>query len=137
MATRWCDTLDGWVGRFRGWIREPTGPALLDAATFFDGRRAYGQLDVSPIDEAIGSARGQDTFLALLANEALRFTPAGGGVRPPARRRITSTSSAMDSRRSWGSHGCTPWRPAPGCTRRRSAWRSRQAGAISEEAASR
>lgn len=75
MATRWCDTLDGWITRFLGWITEPTGPALLDAATFFDGRRAGGTLDVSSIDEAIGSARGQDTFLALLAREALRFTP--------------------------------------------------------------
>lgn len=75
MATRWCDPLSTWVDRFRDWVHEPTGPALLDAATFFDCRRAAGTLDVSRIDEVIVNASGQGTFLALLAHEALRFKP--------------------------------------------------------------
>jgi CBS domain-containing protein len=75
MATRWNDPLDTWVGRVSGWVHEPTGPALLDAATFFDGRRAHGTLDLSAIDGALAAASGQDAFLALLANDALRFRP--------------------------------------------------------------
>jgi CBS domain-containing protein len=75
MATRWCDTRDGWVDRVLGWIREPTGPALLDAATFVDGRRVCGQLDLAPVQRAVGAARGDERFLARLANEALRFSP--------------------------------------------------------------
>lgn len=75
MATRWCDPMSTWRDRFRDWVHEPTGPALLDAATFFDGRRAAGALDLSPIDDVVVAARGQGTFLALLANEALRFAP--------------------------------------------------------------
>lgn len=86
MATRWCDPMATWVDRFRDWVHEPTGPALLDAATFFDGRRAAGTLDLSPIDDVVVNARGQGTFLALMANEALRFRPpigAFGHLRDP------------------------------------------------------
>ncbi len=75
MATRWCDPLAAWLGRFRAWVREPTAQALLDAATFFDARRAAGTLDLTPVDDVVEGARDQDTFLALLANEALRFRP--------------------------------------------------------------
>ena len=75
MATRWNDPLEMWVERFSGWIHEPTGAALLDAATFVDGRRAHGTLDVSPIDHVIQGASERTVFLALLANEALRFRP--------------------------------------------------------------
>ena len=75
MATTWHASLDAWADRFNGWIHEPTGQALLDSATFFDGRHAYGTLDVSAIGRVIEGARDQDAFLALLANEALRFRP--------------------------------------------------------------
>jgi CBS domain-containing protein len=86
MASRWHDPLATWVDRFRDWVHEPTGPALLDAATFFDSRRAAGTLEVSAIDDVIVNASGQGTFLALLANEALRFKPpigAFGHLRDP------------------------------------------------------
>ena len=75
MATNWHASLETWVGRFGNWIHEPSGQALLDAATFFDGRPAHGALDVDVIGRVIQGARDQDAFLALMANEALRFRP--------------------------------------------------------------
>jgi CBS domain-containing protein len=75
MATRWNASLEAWVARFSGWIHEPTGQALLEAATFFDGRPAHGTLDLSAINRAIEGARDHDTFLALMANDAMRFRP--------------------------------------------------------------
>jgi CBS domain-containing protein len=75
MATTWHAPLETWAGRFDAWIHEPSGQALLDAATFFDGRPAYGALDVDPIGRVILGARDQGAFLASMANEALRFRP--------------------------------------------------------------
>ena len=75
MATHWNASLDTWATRFSRWIHEPTGQALLDSATFFDGRHVHGSLDTSAIGRIIEGAQGQGAFLGLLANEALRFRP--------------------------------------------------------------
>ena len=75
MATTWRAPIETWIGRFGNWIREPSGQAVLDAATFFDGRPVHGALDVHDVGRAIQGARDQDVFLALMANEALRFRP--------------------------------------------------------------
>ena len=62
--------------RFADWIHEPTGQALLDSATFFDGRHVHGALDTGHLrPRPSWRAQGQGAFLALMANEALRFRP--------------------------------------------------------------
>lgn len=78
-----CLTLDEWKGRFSDWIREPDPQALLNASIFFDFRVLSG-------NERMGdqlrawlnrSARGNTTFLRMMAVNALQVAPPLGRIR--------------------------------------------------------
>jgi CBS domain-containing protein len=78
-----CLTLEEWKSRFGDWIREPDPQALLNASIFFDFRVLYG-------NERFGdqlrtwlnkSARGNTTFLRMMAANALKVMPPLGRIR--------------------------------------------------------
>ena len=99
MATRWCGPLREWVERFRAWLVEPQPQALVDAAIFFDHRRAAGGLDVAPLQEVVADATDLPVFLRAMAEQALRFHP------PPALLlRVRGASGTVDLKK----HGLAP-----------------------------
>ena len=99
MATRWCGPLREWRERFRTWLWEPKPQGLLDAAIFFDHRRAAGGLDVTPLQETMAGAADLPVFLRAMAEQALRFHP------PPALLlRLRGESSTVDLKK----HGLSP-----------------------------
>lgn len=78
-----CLTLDEWRNRFSDWIREPDPQALLNASIFFDFRVLRG-------NERLGdqlrawlnrSAKGNTTFLRMMAVNALQVAPPLGRIR--------------------------------------------------------
>ncbi len=91
MATRWYGPMSVWVDRFRTWLDAPTPKALLEAAVFFDFRKAYGQLSVEPLDAIVRRAAQARVFLAAMAKSALTFHPPGGLLL-----RLRSDSSRID-----------------------------------------
>ncbi|HET8540833.1 MAG TPA: DUF294 nucleotidyltransferase-like domain-containing protein [Anaeromyxobacter sp.] len=91
MATRWNGPLREWRERFRTWLVEPRPQALLEAAIFFDHRRAAGGLDLAPLQAVIADATDLPVFLRAMAEQALRFHP------PPALLlRVRGESSTVD-----------------------------------------
>jgi CBS domain-containing protein len=99
MATRWNGPLREWRERFRAWLVEPHPQALLDAAIFFDHRRAAGALDVAPLQAIVADAADLPVFLRAMAEQALRFHP------PPALLlRVRGGSSTVELKR----HGLSP-----------------------------
>jgi len=99
MATRWSGPLREWRERFRTWLVEPRPQALLEAAIFFDFRRAAGALDVSPLQAIMADAADQPPFLRAMTEQALRFHP------PPALLlRVRGESSTVDLKK----HGLAP-----------------------------
>jgi CBS domain-containing protein len=75
MARNWHGPLAEWTSRFRGWIADPRPQALLEAAIFFDFRRAAGPLDLAPLHEAVAEGRHDARFLRAMAEQAVRFQP--------------------------------------------------------------
>jgi CBS domain-containing protein len=99
MATRWSGPLGEWRERFRTWLYEPRPQALLEAAIFFDHRRAAGGLDVEPLQAVVRDAVELPVFLRAMADQALRFHP------PPALLlRLRGESSTVDLKK----HGLAP-----------------------------
>jgi CBS domain-containing protein len=78
MARHWRASLDEWVARFHDWINDPKPQALLEAAIFFDFRRAHGDLDVAPLEAAVRRAREARNFVPAMAKAALVFRPPTG-----------------------------------------------------------
>lgn len=78
-----CLTLDEWKGRFSDWIREPDPQALLNASIFFDFRVLSGNERMG--DQLRGwlnrSAKGNTTFLRMMAVNALQVAPPLGRIR--------------------------------------------------------
>jgi len=99
MATRWNGPLAEWRERFRTWLVAPEPQALLEAAIFFDHRRAAGALDVSPLQAVTADAADLPAFLRAMVEQALRF-------RPPAALllRLRGESSTVDLKK----HGLAP-----------------------------
>lgn len=78
-----CLTLDEWKARFARWIREPDPQALLNASIYFDfrvlaGNERHGEALRDWLNRA---ARGNLTFLRLMAENALKVTPPLGRFR--------------------------------------------------------
>jgi CBS domain-containing protein len=94
MATRWCGPLREWRERFRTWLVEPRPQALLEAAIFFDHRRAAGSLDVSALQEVMAGAVELPAFQRAMVEQALRFRPPA-----PLLLRLRGESSAVDLKR--------------------------------------
>ncbi len=94
MADRWNRPLDSWLELFGGWLAAPEPQALIDAANFFDFRPVHGELSLEPLDEVIGEARGQRSFLAHMARNALDFRPPIGLFR-----QIRESSGGVDLKR--------------------------------------
>ncbi|KAA3651526.1 MAG: CBS domain-containing protein [Proteobacteria bacterium] len=78
-----CLTLDEWKRRFGAWIREPDPQALLNASIFFDFRVLYGSEKIG--DQLrrwlLDYARGNSTFLRMMAHNALTVAPPLGRFR--------------------------------------------------------
>ncbi len=94
MADRWHRPLAAWLELFGGWLAAPEPQALIDAANFFDFRPVHGTLSLAPLDEMIGEARGQRSFLAHMAKNALDFRPPIGLFR-----QIRERSGGVDLKR--------------------------------------
>jgi CBS domain-containing protein len=75
MARVWRAPLAEWVERFRTWVDEPKPQALLEAAIFFDFRRAHGELDLAPLEAAVRRAGQARRFICAMAKAALEFSP--------------------------------------------------------------
>jgi CBS domain-containing protein len=78
MATNptWRVPLGAWQDQFVRWIEQPDEEALLEAATFFDFRRVYGDLTAEqPLRRVIRGAAGNGRFLGRLAAAAVRRRP--------------------------------------------------------------
>ena len=78
-----CLTPDEWRARFARWIREPDPQALLNASIFFDfrvlaGNERHGEALRDWLHRA---ARGNLTFLRLMAENALKVAPPLGRFR--------------------------------------------------------
>ncbi|HEX9051109.1 MAG TPA: DUF294 nucleotidyltransferase-like domain-containing protein [Anaeromyxobacter sp.] len=99
MATRWNGPLAEWRERFRTWLFEPRPQALLEAAIFFDHRRAAGALDVAPLQALVAEAAALPVFLRAMADQALRFHPPGALLL-----RLRGESSTVDLKK----HGLAP-----------------------------
>ena len=78
MAKTWRASLAEWVERFRTWVDEPKPHALLEAAIFFDFRRAHGELDLAPLEAEMRKARSARAFVSSMAKAALDFRPPAG-----------------------------------------------------------
>jgi CBS domain-containing protein len=74
MATRWCDSLDGWVERFRGWAALPRDSDRLDFSTFLDLRQAAGDLDVASLRVVRAELGANRHLLRGLAGDAAKWT---------------------------------------------------------------
>lgn len=72
-----CLTSEQWRARFGSWLRSPTPQALLDACIFFDLRQVAGDIRLADALRAwiMQSIPGHETFLHLLAENALRASP--------------------------------------------------------------
>ncbi len=99
MATRWNDPLREWRERFRTWLQEPRPQAALEAAIFFDHRRAAGGLDVGPLQAIVADAAELPMFLRAMADQALRFHPPAALLL-----RLRGESSTVDLKK----HGIAP-----------------------------
>jgi len=75
MARNWHGPLAEWVARFDGWLDDPKPQALLWAAIFFDFRKVYGDLDLSPLEAVLTRASKARVFLSCMAKAALEFRP--------------------------------------------------------------
>ena len=78
-----CLTLEEWKGRFSDWIREPDPQALLNASIFFDfrvlcGNERHGDQLRAWLNR---SAKGNTTFLRMMAVNALQVAPPLGRIR--------------------------------------------------------
>ena len=73
----WCLSLAGWRQAVEHWLREPDGPALLNASTLLDRRGVYGKLALGAqlAEWTNERVRGQRLFLALLSKAALDNPP--------------------------------------------------------------
>ncbi|HQU87431.1 MAG TPA: DUF294 nucleotidyltransferase-like domain-containing protein [Denitromonas sp.] len=78
-----CLTLEEWKRRFGAWIREPDPQALLNASIFFDFRVLFGSEKIG--DQLrrwlLETARGNSTFLRMMAHNALAVAPPLGRFR--------------------------------------------------------
>lgn len=75
MATNWNKPLEAWRETVRGWIDVPTPDNLMVSSIFFDFRAVAGSLDVSPLEDLVAGASGNQIFMAHLARVSLRFKP--------------------------------------------------------------
>ena len=78
-----CLSFDEWQQRFAKWIRTPEPQALLNASIYFDfrvlaGNERHGEALRDWLNEA---ARKNQTFLRLMAENALKVTPPLGRFR--------------------------------------------------------
>jgi CBS domain-containing protein len=78
MAREWCFTMPEWRARFQAWVDDPSPQALLHAAIFFDFRRAYGTLDLDPLEDILQRGKNVHMFVAGMAKAALGFRPPTG-----------------------------------------------------------
>jgi len=99
MATKWNGCADWWRRQFRDWIEDPRPQSLLQAAIFFDFRRAHGDFPLDLLDAELARAGKNATFLSALAKAALEFRPPPGLLL-----RLKGASSRVDIK----VHGVTP-----------------------------
>jgi CBS domain-containing protein len=79
----WCLSLDEWRECFGRWIRTPEPDALLNAAIFFDFRPLAGDATLAAQlrEYLTATARGNDIFLRMMAQNALKAVPPIGRIK--------------------------------------------------------
>lgn len=75
MATNWCKPLAEWEEIFQRWVRTPDPKALMEAAIFFDFRKAYGALPVESLEEILTTAHKDGVFMGHMVRAAQEFAP--------------------------------------------------------------
>jgi CBS domain-containing protein len=80
---KWCLSLAEWRDCFSRWVRTPEPDALLNASIFFDLRPIAGDISlaVSLREHLTVLARGNDIFLRMMAENALKATPPLGRIK--------------------------------------------------------
>ena len=73
----WCQPVSVWMKHFADWIHRPAGPALLNAAIFFDFRPVYGEHSLASRlrDHISNEIKTDRTSIILLAKNAIRNPP--------------------------------------------------------------
>jgi CBS domain-containing protein len=80
---QWCLTLEEWQRAFHRWIHSPDPEALLNGMIFFDLRPIYGRTTLADRlwEWIFPAVAGRPLFLALMAQNALRYRPPLGRIR--------------------------------------------------------
>lgn len=80
---KWCLSLEEWQRQFAFWIRTPDPQALLNATIFFDFRPLAGGFSLAAGLRASLTtlARGNDIFLRMMTENALRAIPPLGLIK--------------------------------------------------------
>jgi CBS domain-containing protein len=80
---KWCLSLDEWRECFSRWIRTPEPDALLNATIFFDFRPLAGDSELADQlrQYLTGLAKGNDIFLRMMTENALKATPPLGRIK--------------------------------------------------------
>jgi len=75
MATNWCKPLRYWQDLFGDAIAKPEPEAIMQAAIFFDFRKAYGELSLEPLEKLLVNARSSNLFIGHMIHGAQEFAP--------------------------------------------------------------
>jgi CBS domain-containing protein len=80
---QWCLTVEEWRGAFSRWLDTPEPEALLNASIFFDLRPIHGRLALAERlwEWLLSAVPSRPLFLALMAQNALRYRPPLGRIR--------------------------------------------------------
>jgi CBS domain-containing protein len=80
---KWCLSLDEWRDCFGRWIRTPEPDALLNATIFFDFRPLAGDATLAARlrEYLTPTARGNDIFLRMMTQNALKAVPPIGRIK--------------------------------------------------------
>lgn len=78
-----CLSVDGWHGKFGGWMRANSPQALLDATIYFDFRPIYGEEELADQlrEWVLKRVPSETLFLRFMAGNAVQVEPPIGFIR--------------------------------------------------------
>ena len=99
---RWCLSLDEWLQRFDGWIRDSNPQALLNAAIFFDFRPLWGAERPAETlrERLLAWTAATPRFLRQLAEQAVVARPPLGLLTDFVTEQSTEGAATLDLKKS-------------------------------------